>query len=51
MNRVTSYGYDPAGRLASITNANSEVTQFGYNPVGETTSLTDGRNHTKRRGV
>lgn len=48
LDRITTYGYDPAGRLAAVTNANLEVTQFGYNPVGDLVSLTDGRNNTKR---
>jgi RHS repeat-associated protein len=48
LNRFTKYGYDPAGRLAAVTNANEEVVQLGYNPIGQLVSLTDGRNNTKR---
>lgn len=46
--RVTSYGYDPAGRLAAVTNANLEVIQLGYSRASQLASLTDGRNNTKR---
>ena len=45
--KPTSYGYDLAGRLAAITDANSVVTQVGYDPAGNIVSLTDGRNNTK----
>jgi RHS repeat-associated protein len=43
----TDYGYDGAGRLAAITNANQEVTQFGYDAADDLVSLTDGRYHPK----
>jgi RHS repeat-associated protein len=46
--KYTDYGYDAAGRLGSVTNANLEVTSFGYDPVGNLTRLTDGRGKTKR---
>ncbi len=46
--RYTDYGYDAAGRLDSITNANLEVTSFGYDPVGNLNWLKDGRGKTKR---
>lgn len=48
LNHISTYGYDPAGRLTSVTNANLEVVRMGYNPIGELVSLTDGRNNTKR---
>ncbi len=48
LGRATTFGYDPAGRLAAVTNANAEVTQFGYDSLGDLVSLTDGRGFTKR---
>jgi YD repeat-containing protein len=45
--KLTSYGYDDAGRLSAISNPNQEVTQFGYDVPHRRVSLTDGRNHTK----
>ncbi len=47
LNKITDYGYDDAGRLIAVTNANLEVTQVGLDPVGNMLSLTDGRNHTR----
>jgi YD repeat-containing protein len=43
----TDYGYDAAGRLAAVTNANLEVTQFGYDAADDLLSFTDGRYHPK----
>ena len=34
LGNLTRYGYDGAGRLATVTNANAEVMQFGYDAVG-----------------
>ena len=44
---LTSYGYDSAGRLSTVTNPNQEVTQVSYDVPHRRVSLTDGRNHTK----
>jgi RHS repeat-associated protein len=41
--RLTHLGYDPAGRLRGLTNANLEVVCFDYDPAGNLTRLTDGR--------
>jgi RHS repeat-associated protein len=47
LENLTSYGYDGAGRLTSVTNANLEVTRVGLDPEGNMLSLTDGRTNTK----
>ena len=47
LGNITQYGYDGAGRLAAVTDANAEVTQFGYDAAGDVVSQTDGRNNTK----
>jgi YD repeat-containing protein len=44
--QATGYGWDPAGRLTSRTNANLEVTQFGYDAAGDLIRLQDGRGNT-----
>ena len=46
--RVTLFGYDPAGRLNAVTNANQEVVSATFNPLGRRLTLTDGRNQTTR---
>jgi YD repeat-containing protein len=40
----TYYGYDPAGRLVSSTNALGNVVQLGYGRAGELLSLTNENN-------
>jgi RHS repeat-associated protein len=45
LRQATHYGYDSAGLLKSVTNANGESMEFGYDPAGNLTSLTDGRNN------
>ena len=42
----THYGYDEAGRLTIVINANNETNQFGYDAAGNMTSLTDGKGAT-----
>lgn len=39
---VTTYGYDTAGRLASVTPPGRASTTYKYNAVGETTEVKDG---------
>lgn len=46
--RVTTYGYDAAGRLFAVTNANLEVVLATFNRLGQRLTLTDGRNKTTR---
>ena len=43
---TTVNAYDPAGRLASISDVAGNSVSFGYNPAGERTSVTDPRNKT-----
>jgi len=45
LSHMTSYGYDPAGRLAAITDANGNTNGFTYNPLGQLASLADGNGH------
>ncbi len=39
----TSYGYDPAGQLATVSDPFGHVTGFGYDAVGNQTSVVDAR--------
>lgn len=39
-NAVTSFAYDTAGRLSTITDANTKVTTYGYDGEGRVTSVT-----------
>ena len=43
--QATYFGRDVAGRLTSITNANTNITQFAYDPAGNLTNLIDGLTH------
>jgi YD repeat-containing protein len=45
LSHLTYYGYDAAGRLDSVTNANGEINDFTYNPLDELATLTDGNGH------
>ena len=44
-NQITHYGRDVAGRLITVTNANTEVVQLGYDPASDITNLIDGLTH------
>jgi len=46
--RVTRYGYDSAGRMFAVTNANQEVVSTTFNKLGQMLTLTDGRVKTTR---
>ncbi len=46
LNFVTHYGYDPALRKVTETNANLEVTQYSYDAAGDLLTLTDGKSQT-----
>jgi RHS repeat-associated protein len=48
LGKVTRYGYDNAGRMTSITNANLEVTRYVYDLNGNVTQLIDGNGHTNK---
>jgi RHS repeat-associated protein len=45
LNHHTAYGYDPAGRITSIIDANNITNQFTYNPKNEILTLKDGKVH------
>jgi RHS repeat-associated protein len=45
LNHQTTYGYDPAGRLISLTDANYNTNGFTYNPAGQIATLADGNGH------
>ena len=42
---LTTYGYDSAGRLAAMTDANDNTNGFTYNPAGQIATLADGNGH------
>lgn len=46
LNQWTYYGYDAAGRLDAVTNANGEINLFSHNPAGEIATLVDGNGNT-----
>ena len=39
--KLVSYGYTPAGRLASITYPGSKILQYAYNTLGRLATITD----------
>lgn len=43
---TTTYAYDDAGRLSSVTDAVTRVTAFGYDLANRPTTVTDARNKT-----
>lgn len=45
--RMTSFGYDSAGRLKDVTDAKGGVTSFTYNEVGNRLTQTDSNGNTK----
>ena len=45
LNHPTSYGYDPAGQLQTITDAKGAVTSFGRDAVGRVTRSTNALGH------
>jgi RHS repeat-associated protein len=45
MDHLTSFGHDAAGRLLTLTNANSETNLWTYNPDGTLASLVDSKGH------
>jgi RHS repeat-associated protein len=49
-NKLTSYGYDPAGNNNSITLDGQPVASYGYNGQGQLLSSTDGNSKTTTYG-
>jgi YD repeat-containing protein len=45
---VTTYGYEVAGRLTAVTNANSEVVRYIYDAAGNVTQLVDAKNQANK---
>jgi RHS repeat-associated protein len=43
---VGAYGYDPNGRLASVTDVRGKVTAYTYDPSGRLATIVDPNNHT-----
>jgi len=46
LGKVTTYGYDAAGRMIAMTNANGEVERSIYDCEGRVLQLIDGKNQT-----
>jgi RHS repeat-associated protein len=49
-NHTTSYTYDPAGAVRTVTAADTTVTTTAYDESGAVTARTDGNNHTTTYG-
>ncbi|WP_171906854.1 DUF6531 domain-containing protein [Jiangella alba] len=44
-NVTTTYGYDDAGRLTTVTGGDGAVTEYGYNTAGDLVTVTDPNDH------
>jgi|GEM_PF-1350164 len=47
LSRQTHYGYNEAGWIISLTDANGNTNGYTYNPLGEILTLADGNAHTR----